>query len=172
MILSTTDQHKILTPLLDRMKCVFYFDYYSEEELEQIVEKRCKALGWNFEKEILPEIGKRSRGTPRWALRFLQSSRRVARSMNESIIKLSHLQKSLELDGIDSLGLTRNDVKYVNLLKDGPLRLNVLGSMLGLDSKTVSTTIEPFILRIGLIAKDEQGRRVLTEKGHTHLQNK
>jgi Holliday junction DNA helicase RuvB len=73
------------------------------------------------------------------------------------------------LERIDALGLGITEQAYLGLLAEGPTRLNVLASSLGLPSRTVSQVVEPFLIRVGLIMKDDQGRRLLTAAGHEHL---
>lgn len=166
----TTNSEGIIRPLVDRCRMILHYSFYESEELSQIVEARCKSLDWKFEPKILEEIALRSRGTPRIALRLLQAGRRVALSERNTMIRLRHVQKAFELAEIDSIGLDKMESKYLQLLKDGPLRINVIASMLGvLDQRIVSNTIEPFLLRAGLIVKDDSGKRVLTQQGQNHI---
>jgi len=75
---ATTDPDGVIPPLVDRFRIVLHLDYYSEDELAQVVHQRCHALRWQYEAELLQEIAQRGRQTPRIALRLLQSSRRVS----------------------------------------------------------------------------------------------
>jgi Holliday junction DNA helicase RuvB len=124
---------------------------------------------WSVQEELLPPIAQRSRGTPRLALRLLQSCRRVCRAESESTITIRHLQRACELEQIDVIGLGPTEQLYLRALADGASRLNVIGSILGSPAKTVSQVVEPFLLRSGLIVKDDSGRRELTAKGREHL---
>jgi Holliday junction DNA helicase RuvB len=169
LLLSTTDEYCLLQPLRDRMRLVLRFDFYSVEELVTLLRHRSRALAWATADDVLPAIAQRSRGTPRLALRLLESSRRVARSKGESAIELSHLERACVLEQLDDLGLGPTEQTYLRLLSDGAARLNVLASVLGLPTRTVSQVTEPFLIRAGLIAKDDQGRRQLTVKGREHL---
>ena len=85
------------------------------------------------------------------------------------MIHLNHLDRACQLEQIDELGLGPTEQKYLELAAEGPTRLNVIASMLGLPPRTVSQVAEPFLLRAGLIVKDEQGRRQLTAQGWEHL---
>jgi Holliday junction DNA helicase RuvB len=114
----------------------------------------------------LPLIAKRSRGVPRLALRLLQACRRVCRAEGQETITLEHLQRACVLEGIDDMGLGPTEQQYLRLLMDGPRRLNVLASALGLPSRTVSQVTEPFLIRAGLVTKDDQSRRELTASGY------
>ena len=104
LLLGTTDEFCLLAPLRDRMKLVLRFQFYTESELTQIVMHRAKALEWGVEQEVPSLIGKRSRGTPRLALRLLQSCRRVCRALGEHVITLAHLEKACALEGLDEAG--------------------------------------------------------------------
>jgi len=168
-LLSTTDPHKVLPPLRDRMRLVLDLDYLTEQNLTEVVRQRAKALGWKLDEAALPLIAARGRGTPRNALRILMSARRVARSEGEETITVEHFRHACHLDRIDHRGLTSQEQKYLQLLGTGSLRLNVLASILGVGSKVVSETIEPFLVRSGLLVKDKNGLRQLTQQGLDHL---
>ena len=171
VLLSTTDEYKLLQPLRDRMRLTLRFEYYSVEDLVTVMRQRAQALGWEIQDELPPLIAQRSRGTPRLALRLLQACRRVCRAEGEEAITLNHLTRACELEQIDSLGLTPTDQKYLRVVAAGNSRLNVIASMLGLPARTVSEVIEPFLIRAGLIVKDDQGRRQLTAAGREQLSN-
>ena len=147
------------------------YEYYSGEDLVTVMRQRAQALGWEIQDELPPLIAQRSRGTPRLALRLLQACRRVCRAEGEEAITLNHLNRACELEQIDSLGLTPTDQKYLRVVSAGNSRLNVIASMLGLPARTVSEFTEPFLIRAGLIVKDEQGRRQLTATGREQLSN-
>ena len=169
LLLSTTDEYCLLQPLRDRMKLVLRFQFYTDEELTQLLLYRIRGLGWDVHEEILPLIAKRSRGTPRLALRLLQSCRRCTRAVGETTITIDHLHRACQLEDIDALGLGPTEQQYLRILADGPSRLNVIASMVGLPARTVSQVTEPFLIRAGLVVKDDQGRRQLTSKGREHL---
>ena len=169
LLLATTDEYMLLQPLRERMRLVLRFEFYTVEELVQILRHRLKALQWDVDEEVLPMIAGKSRGVPRLALRLAQAARRVCRADGESRITVAHLERACVLEQIDNLGLGPTEQKYLRILGDGPHRLNVLASMLGLPARTVSQVTEPFLLRAGLIVKDDQGRRCLTAQGREHL---
>ncbi|MDY0169915.1 MAG: Holliday junction DNA helicase RuvB C-terminal domain-containing protein [Thermoguttaceae bacterium] len=171
LLLSTTDEYCLLQPLRDRMRLVLRFAFYSEADLTTLLHQRMKALGWDADEKLFPLIAKRSRGTPRWALRLLQSCRRVCRSEGSETITLEHLQRACDLEQIDDHGLGPTEQAYLRLLAEGPVRLNVIASALGLPARTVSQVTEPFLIRAGLVAKDDQSRRQLTAAGFKHVSN-
>ena len=114
-------------------------------------------------------IAQRSRGTPRLALRLLQSCRRVCRADNDSTISLAHLHRACELEHLDDLGIGPTEQHYLRILAEGTSRLNVVASLLALPARTVSQVVEPFLLRSDLVIKDDSGRRQLTARGREHL---
>ena len=169
LLLSTTEEHELLQPLRDRLRLTLRFDYLDEADLLSAVHLRATALGWDAETDVLSMIADRGRGTPRIALRLLQSAHRVSRAEGEAVIRTAHLLRACELEQIDSLGLGFIEQRYLRMLVDGPRRVNVLASALGVPAKTLTTVQEPFLIRAGLIDKDDQSRRVLTAWGRQHL---
>lgn len=171
LIMATTDLDAVIAPLVDRCRLVLHLSYYSHSEIETIVQQRLTVMGWSYEPELLPQIAKRSRQTPRIALRLLQSARRWQLAEGSQILTVGHLYQSCEVEGISSLGLDRMQQDYLQQLGDCPLRLNVISSMLGVSNKVISKTVEPFLLRSGLVTKSDAGVRNLTEAGQNHLQS-
>jgi Holliday junction DNA helicase RuvB len=169
LLLATTDEYRLLQPLRDRMRLVLRFEFYSAGELVELLKQRTRALRWTVDDKVLAPIARRSRGTPRLALRLLQAARRVARSEGENSITLGHPERACELEQIDPLGLGPTERQYLLLLAEGATRLNVLASRLGLPARTVADVYEPFLLRQALICKDDGGRRQLTADGRLHL---
>ena len=166
---ATTDPDGLIGPLLDRFRIILHLDYYSRDELEKIVQQRCHALGWQYEPQLLDEIAQRGRQTPRIALRLLQSSRRVAVAEGAKEITVAHLLKACEIERISDLGLDNLQQKYLRLLAGSGQRLNVLASTLGVSTKVVTKTVEPFLLRSGMMVKTDSGVRELTQQGREHL---
>ena len=82
---------------------------------------------------------------------------------------MDHLRQACALEHLDDLGLGPLEQKYLAVLAEGASRLNVLASMLGLPTRTLAVVIEPFLLRAGLVVKDDDGRRQLTAVGREHL---
>jgi len=171
LLLSTTDEYQLLQPLRDRCRLLLRFQFYSAEELTALLQQRSRALGWQVDEGAFPLIAERSRGTPRLALRLLQSARRVCRSVGEKAIALDHLERACQLEGIDGLGLGPTEQEYLRILSEGNSRLNVIASRIGLPSRTVSQVTEPFLIRADLVVKDDQGKRQRTQKGREHVAN-
>lgn len=171
LLLATTDEYGLLQPLRDRLKLNLRFTFYSDDELTELVRRATHRLEWDTDSEVLPLIAQRSRETPRLALRLLQACRRVCRAEGEAAITTAHLHRACELEQLDGLGLGPTERLYLEVLADGASRLNVAASMLGLPPRTVSNVTEPFLLRAGLITKDDGSRRCLTARGREHLLN-
>jgi Holliday junction DNA helicase RuvB len=171
LLLSTTDEHCLAKPLRDRMKLLLRFDFYSEDELVSLLLLRSRSLGWNLQEEVFSQIARRSRGTPRQGLRLLQACRRVCRANGETTITGAHLLRACALAQIDERGLDALERKYLRRVSDGTGRLHVIASVLGVNARTVAEVIEPALIRLGLMAKDDQARRQLTAEGRIHLSN-
>ena len=169
LLLATTDEYQLLQPLRDRMRLVLRFQFYQPEDLEKIARMRAAALGWEVDVAVFPLIAQRSRGTPRLALRLLQAARRVSRADAGEVITVANLERACKLEGIDHLGLGPTEQDYLRILLEGPTRLNMLASRLGLPARTVAEVTEPFLIRAGLVVKDDQGRRQLTAQGRDHI---
>lgn len=170
LLLGTTDEYCLLQPLRDRMRLVLRFDFYSVEELTKIVRHRAKSLKWAIDEALPPLIARRARGTPRLALRLLQACRRVCRAEGQEMLRQQHhLRKACALERLDDLGLGPMEQRYLTALSEGVSRLNVVASMMGLPTRTVSAVIEPFLIRAGLVYKDDGGRRQLSPSGQDHL---
>jgi Holliday junction DNA helicase RuvB len=170
LLLATTEEYGMLQPLRDRMRLTLRFQFYCEEDLERMLLMRAKSLGWEIEDNRTAYIARRSRGTPRIAFNILQSAHLVSRAEGSDTIRFAHYHKACQLAGLDEKGLNvATDVKYLSLLRDGEKPLNVLASHLGLPAKTITTVIEPYLIRAGFMEKGTQSKRFLTAQGREHL---
>lgn len=169
LLLATTDEYQLLAPLRDRMRLVLRFEFYSVEELVQILRHRLRALGWEVEEAFLRQVASRSRGVPRLALRIAGAAHRCSRAEGWATITMAHLERACVLEQIDELGLGPVEQQYLRILAEGDTRLNVVASRLGLPARTISQVTESFLIRTSLVVKDDQGRRQLTALGREHL---
>ena len=170
---ATTDYHNIPKPMLDRFKLVLFFEHYSNSEIKTILQNRCKKISWKCSEETFNKISCMSRGVPRIGLRILENSYRVARSESSDLILEKHLQRNCQMEGLDSLGLNREEQNLLKILyrqNNKPLRLGTLAMSMGTLSRNLSQTIEPYLFRAGLITKDDKGR-MLTPAGYQHIKN-
>ena len=167
---ATTDPQKLLQPLRDRFKLVLDYQFYNEQELEAMLRTRVKQLGWLAEDALFSLIAQRGKGIPRVALRLLESVKMLASSLNEEVVRVDHFNRTCQIESIDPHGLAGNEIKYLKILyeNDGSARLNVIASRLGLHSKHVSIIIEQFLIRDGLVTKNNS-IRVLTQDGLNHF---
>jgi len=173
LILSSTHEFQLQDALRNRMRIYCRFDYYSIAELIEIVKQRVDALQWKYEsEEVLSEIAQRAKQTPRLALnRNLQMAWNVATSQDRDVITLDDVKQAFRLLQIDALGLDSLERAYLKeLSKHKSMRLNVIASKIGLPRQTISTVIEPFLLREELIEK-KNSDRVITAKGREHTNN-
>ena len=175
LILGCMSEHNLITALKSRMRIIARFDYYSIEDLIYIVQQRAILLNWQVESEqIYYEACNRAKRIPRNALRNLQLCWNVARSMDRDIITLEHAHRAFYLNENDEHGLDYLERSYLRILQEqSPLALNISVSKLaggGINTQTVKTIIEPYMIMENFIAKDGS-LRLITEKGLTHLQN-
>lgn len=171
LVMSTTEEYDILPPLRDRLRLILRLNYLSVAELAQVVLYRSRALGWDVHEAVLPLIAQRAKGTPRLALRLLQSCRRVCRAEGDTTITPKHVTTACELDQLDDLGLDATEQRYLQILARGPARLNVVATRLGLPTATVQRVTEAGLIRLDLVGKDKSGLRELTARGREHLSN-
>jgi Holliday junction DNA helicase RuvB len=169
LIAATTEPYQILEPLRQRAKLHLELSFLTEHDLTVVVERRCRSLSWDIEPAVLPEIACRARGVPRLALRLTASARRVTRADSRTLITVADLERACDLEQLDNLGLGPLEQRYLRLLIEGPRRVNVLASALGVPAKTLTSVTEPFLIRAQLVDKDDASRRVLTPKGRRHV---
>jgi Holliday junction DNA helicase RuvB len=170
LILASTHEYMFQMALLNRMRIYCRFNYYSIDDLTNIVKQRANSLGWKYEnEEVLRIIASRAKQTPRIALnRNLQMAYNVSTSHSHDMITMADVEEAFKLLKIDELGLDTLERQYLLALAAGSNKLNVISSKTGLPTATLSHVIEPFLLREGLIDKDGS-TRILTEKGKKHI---
>lgn len=172
IILATTHEYLLQDALRDRMRIYCRFDYYTVEDLAEIVRQYADALGWQYESdEVLRIIAQRAKGTPRQALhRNLQTCWHVAKSVGHDTIALEDAYKAFEYLQIDELGLDQPDRSYLQILTDyGPTPLGVLSSRLSLPNLTIQRVVEPYLIKEGFITKGRSSLRMITDKGLKHI---
>jgi Holliday junction DNA helicase RuvB len=170
LILATTHSFTLNNSMRQRCRIVVDFRHYSSDELEMIARKRAIALGWSVDEDVFREVGHRGRGTPRLVLRLLNASMRTTRAEGASTITLEHFYRACFLEGIDALGCDRTEQQYLGLLLEhGASRLSMIAARMGLPRRTIEQVVESeWLIRSGLVEKDDQSRRVLTPKGREH----
>lgn len=171
VLAATTDEHAILKPLRDRFKVVLPFQFYEEEALSWIAIQHGRSMGLALDPAIAEQLAARARGTPRLVIRLLEGCHRYARSRGENEITQGCFDEAMSLEGVDSLGLGVDELRYLRLLANSPgqaVRLYTVESMLGIHRQTIARVLEPDMLRFDLLRRTEQGRTI-TEEGLRHL---
>lgn len=171
LIGATTRAGMLSNPLRDRFGMHFRMQFYTPNELAKIIQNASEKLGKKIEDDAALEISKRSRGTPRVALRLLRRVRDFAEVENEQIITLNRAKIALNELGVDERGFDELDIKLLNLLassKGKPLGLNTIAAALSEDEGTIEDVIEPFLLANGYIERTARGR-VATPKTYELL---
>ena len=173
LIMATTHEYYLQDALRNRMRIYCRFEFYGIDDLVEIIRQRTKALKWNIQsKQVLVEIAKRSKKTPRIAInRNLQQCWNVSSSKGKEVIELDDVYEAFRLIQIDELGLDELERKYLSLLhQNGPMPLNVISSMLALPSQTIKNVIEPYLLQEYLILKNKNSHREITQTGTEHIE--
>ena len=172
-IIGATTRPAMLTrPLRDRFGLQQHFDFYTEADLVSIVRRSAHILGTSIDQEGAFEIARRSRGTPRVANRLLRRVRDYALVRADGDISLDVARDALKLEGIDELGLDRLDHAVLSVIKDvyegGPVGIEALAATLNEESDTLVDVVEPYLLKIGFLARTPAGRRI-TRKAYEYL---
>lgn len=172
LIGATTRQGMLTSPLRDRFGVLGRLEYYTPEELQLILERAAAALQVEADPEGLAELARRSRGTPRVALRLLRRVRDVAQVRGEGRITLPMAREALALLDVDPAGLDRNDRRVLEAIIDlfggGPVGVETLAAAISEDVETVEDVYEPFLMQKGFIQRTPRGR-VATPAAYRHL---
>ncbi|NLM44084.1 MAG: Holliday junction branch migration DNA helicase RuvB [Clostridiales bacterium] len=164
LIGATTRAGMLTSPLRDRFGVMCRLEYYSCEELYEIIIRSAKLLRIAIEEEGANEIAKRSRGTPRIANRLLKRVRDYAQVKANGIITKEVADAALKLLEIDEIGLDSIDIKMlmaiINNFGGGPVGLDTLAASIGEDPNTIEDVYEPYLLQIGFLNRTPRGRMV------------
>jgi Holliday junction DNA helicase RuvB len=161
LIGATTRAGMISNPLRDRFGMNFRMQFYNQEELSQIVSAAALKLEKPTQKDASLEIARRSRGTPRIALKLLKRVRDFAEVEDEDIINLSRCQFALNELGVNDQGFDEMDIRLLELLisnKGKPIGLSTISAALSEDEGTIEDAIEPYLLANGYIQRTARGR--------------
>lgn len=172
LIGATTDAGDLSAPLRDRFGIILQMNYYTPEELFEIILRTSKALHYPINPDAAFELALRGRGTPRIANRLFRRVRDYATYQEKNVIDRDCCQKALEFLKIDELGLDETDRKVLRCLIERyngrPVGLNAIASAIGQSVDNVSDVYEPYLVQIGLINRTPKGR-VATKKAYEHL---
>ena len=171
LIGATTRAGMISNPLRERFGMHFRMQFYESKELALIIQQAAKKLEKPCNSDAALEIAKRSRGTPRIALRLLRRVRDFAEVENEDHIHLDRTKFALDQLGVNENGFDELDIKLLRLLieaKGKPLGLSTIGAALSEDEGTIEDVIEPYLLANGYIERTARGR-IATLKTYEHF---
>lgn len=169
LIGATTRAGMLSAPLRDRFGVVSRLEYYTTDELSEIIMGSAKILNVEIEPEGARELARRSRGTPRLANRLLKRVRDFAQVKYDGVITKEVTDFSLDLLEVDKLGLDAIDRKIIdtmmNTFSGKPVGIEALAMAIGEDPGTVAEVYEPYLVQIGLILRTRTGR-ILSDEAY------
>ena len=169
---ATTRIGLMSAPLRDRFGVVHRLSFYEPGSLEEIIEKAAIKLKAPIDKGAVSEIAKRSRGTPRIALKLLKRARDYAQVKGEGKMTSSKVKEALDMLEVDEVGLDASDIRYIKAIIEkhngGPVGIETIASTISEDIGTIEDVLEPYLLQIGFIKKTSRGR-VATPAAFRHL---
>ncbi len=172
---ATTRSGLLTAPLRARFGISFRLDYYSGQDLFQIIKRSAKILGIEIDDEGAMEIANRSRGTPRIANRLLRRVRDFAQVEKKPIIDKTIAEYALEKLEIDKNGLDEMDKRIIMTIMEkfsgGPVGINTLSVALGENAETIEEVYEPYLVQIGFLQRTPRGREV-TETAYQYFGRK
>lgn len=169
---ATTKIGKLSSPLRDRFGSIMKLDFYSEEEIAQIIFRSADILGIKINESAVTLLASRARKTPRIANRLLRRVRDFAQIAKQEVISDKITKSALHSLEIDELGLDNADRELLTAMVDtfngNAVGLNTLAASLSEDMDTIEDVYEPFLLQLGLIERTPRGRKA-TRKAYDHL---
>lgn len=168
---ATTRAGLLPPPLRDRFGFTAHLEFYSNEELEQVLARTARLLELDARADALATLAARSRGTPRIANRLLRRARDYA-LVHDGELDADAVRGALAIYDVDELGLDRLDRAVLDTLirrfNGGPVGVRTLAVTVGEEADTVEAVVEPFLVRAGLVARTQRGR-VATPEAYDHL---
>ena len=169
---ATTRAGDISAPLRDRFGIVSKLNYYSIDELKDIVKRTSRVLDMPITDEAALELANRSRKTPRIANRLFKRVRDFAQVAGEAEITKETTLKSLERLRVDKYGLDQVDIEYleslINKFNGGPVGVETIASSIGEEVSTLEDVVEPYLMQEGFIKRTQRGR-IATDKSYSHI---
>ncbi len=172
LIAATTRVAMISAPLRSRFSGgVFKLEFYSDDEIAEIIKRSAKILDIEIHPEAVKEIAIRSRFTPRTANYHLKRCRDYAQ-INKTTLTKEIVEKALSMLGVDKIGLTSADREILNVIINkfggGPVGLNTVAAALSEEQATIEEVYEPYLIQLGLLERTPRGR-ITTDKAYNHL---
>ena len=169
---ATTRAGDLSAPLRDRFGIISKLQYYSVDELKDIIKRTARVLKIGIEEDAAEELAKRSRGTPRVANRLFKRVRDFAMVNKKDIIDKKITEKALKRLKVDEMGLDSTDhellLSIINKFNGGPVGIDALSSSIGEEVTTIEDVYEPYLLQQGLLKRTSRGR-VVTDKAYEVL---
>ena len=172
LIGATTRTGALAAPLRDRFGMLHRLEFYSPEEVEEIIARSSRLLGSEVKGDAAKLLSTRSRLTPRIANRLLKRVRDYADVNGDGIIDTDSTKNALDMLEIDHVGLDPADRMLLRSMIEnhggGPVGLNTLAALLGDETSTIEDFYEPYLLQIGFLERTPRGRKV-THKAYKHM---
>lgn len=169
---ATTRAGDISAPLRDRFGIVSKLNYYTDEELQKIIERTSRVLNMKINKEADAELSKRSRKTPRIANRLFKRVRDFAQVKGLEEIDLETTMEALDRLKVDNYGLDQIDIEYLESLiykfNGGPVGVETIASSIGEEVSTLEDVVEPYLMQEGFLKRTPRGR-MATDKSYNHI---
>lgn len=169
---ATTRAGDLTGPLRDRFGIISKLNYYTVEELTEIVKRTSRVLNSPIEEDAAAELARRSRGTPRIANRLFKRVRDYALVMGNGVIDLEITSLALNRLKVDSMGLDDTDYhllkSIIEKFNGGPVGIEALASSIGEEQTTIEDVYEPYLLQHGFLKRTSRGR-IVTRKAYEHL---
>ena len=172
LVAATTRPGMLSSPLRERFGIFHHLDFYSEEELCQIVLRSASILGATVERPGAEEIARRARGTPRIANRLLRRVRDYAQVKGDGVITRAVAHDALDREGVDGCGLDRLDRRFLTAIIEqyggGPVGIEAVAATINDEAESLVEMVEPYLLKIGFLVRSPNGRRA-TAPAYSHL---
>src|SRR5215467_12881135 len=172
LIAATTRPGMLSSPLRERFGIFHHLDFYSLNELHDIVARSASILGARVEGDGARAIAQRSRGTPRIANRLLRRVRDYSQVKGDGVVTATVAEDALDREGVDAAGLDRLDRRFLSAIIEhyggGPVGLEAIAATINDEAETLAEVVEPFLLKIGYVVRTPNGRRA-TPAAYAHL---
>lgn len=169
---ATTRAGDLSSPLRDRFGIISKLQYYTEEELVEIVKRTGRVLETKISEEAAIELARRSRGTPRIANRLFKRVRDFAQVKGLGEIDLETTMEALDRLKVDNYGLDQIDIEYLESLiykfNGGPVGVETIASSIGEEVSTLEDVVEPYLMQEGFLKRTPRGR-MATDKSYNHI---
>jgi Holliday junction DNA helicase RuvB len=169
---ATTRAGDLSSPLRDRFGITSKLQFYTVEELRDIIKRTARVLDVEIEEDAAVELAKRSRGTPRIANRLFKRVRDFAQVKGNGIIDITITEEALNRLKVDNIGLDNTDhdllLAIINKFNGGPVGVEAIASSIGEEVTTIEDVYEPYLLQMGLLKRTARGR-IVTDKAYEVL---